>query len=97
MFGKPSKKYDIPQEERDKYNYAKITTNKGVIWLKLFKDDAPNTVANFAHLAKEGFYNNLKFHRVIPGFMGTRWMSTFRAKWKPCKSRNRWARVANRL
>ncbi|MEN8727694.1 MAG: peptidylprolyl isomerase, partial [Sulfurovum sp.] len=50
-------------------NYAKFTTSKGVIWAKLFTEDAPNTVANFAHLAETGFYNNLKFHRVIPGFM----------------------------
>lgn len=70
MFGRrQSKRYDIPQEVMDTYNYAKITTNKGVIWVKLYHDDAPNTVANFAHLANEGFYNNLKFHRVIPGFM----------------------------
>ena len=69
MFGKKTKRYDIPQDIMDSYNYAKITTNKGVIWAKLFKDDAPNTVANFAHLSNEGFYNNLKFHRVIPGFM----------------------------
>jgi cyclophilin family peptidyl-prolyl cis-trans isomerase len=69
MFGKESKRYDIPQDVMDTYNYAKITTSKGVIWTKLYKDDAPNTVANFAHLAGEGFYNNLKFHRVIPGFM----------------------------
>ena len=69
MFGKKTKRYDIPQDVMDRYNYAKITTNKGIIWIKLFKDEAPNTVANFAHLANEGFYNNLKFHRVIPGFM----------------------------
>jgi len=69
MFGKESKRYDIPQDVMDTYNYAKITTSKGVIWTKLFNEDAPNTVANFAHLAGEGFYNNLKFHRVIPGFM----------------------------
>jgi cyclophilin family peptidyl-prolyl cis-trans isomerase len=69
MFGKKTKRYDIPQEVMDTYNYAKITTSKGVIWTKLYKDDAPNTVANFAHLANEGFYNNLRFHRVIPGFM----------------------------
>ena len=69
MFGKKTKRYDIPQDVMDRYNYAKITTSKGVIWIKLFKDEAPNTVANFAHLANEGFYNNLKFHRVIPGFM----------------------------
>jgi len=69
MFGKQSKRYDIPQEVMDTYQYAKIKTNKGDIWVKLYPDDAPNTVANFAHLANEGFYDNLKFHRVIPGFM----------------------------
>jgi cyclophilin family peptidyl-prolyl cis-trans isomerase len=69
MFGKQSKRYDIPQDVMDTYQYAKIKTNKGDIWVKLYPDDAPNTVANFAHLANEGFYDNLKFHRVIPGFM----------------------------
>ena len=69
MFGKKSKRYDIPQDVMDTYQYAKIKTNKGDIWVKLYPDDAPNTVANFAHLANEGFYDNLKFHRVIPGFM----------------------------
>ncbi len=69
MFGKKSKRYDIPQDVMDTYQYAKIKTNKGDIWVKLYPDDAPNTVANFAHLANEGFYNDLKFHRVIPGFM----------------------------
>jgi len=69
MFGKESKRYDIVQSVMDTYNYAKFTTSKGVIWAKLFTEDAPNTVANFAHLSEEGFYNGLKFHRVIPGFM----------------------------
>ncbi|MBD3791611.1 MAG: peptidylprolyl isomerase [Campylobacterales bacterium] len=71
MFGRrrETKRYDIPQDIMETYNYAKITTGKGVIWVKLYGEDAPNTVANFAHLANEGFYNNLKFHRVIPGFM----------------------------
>ena len=69
MFGKDSKRYDIPQETMDTYNYAKFDTAKGIIWVKLYADDAPNTVANFAHLCEEGFYQNLKFHRVIPGFM----------------------------
>jgi len=69
MFGKESKRYDITQSVMDTYNYAKFTTSKGVIWAKLFPDDAPNTVANFAHLSETGFYNGLKFHRVIPGFM----------------------------
>jgi len=69
MFGKESKRYDITQSVMDTYNYAKFTTSKGVIWAKLYAEDAPNTVANFAHLAEQGFYNDLKFHRVIPGFM----------------------------
>jgi cyclophilin family peptidyl-prolyl cis-trans isomerase len=69
MFGKQSKRYDIPADVMETYQYAKINTSKGTIWAKLFVDDAPNTVANFAHLANEGFYNGLKFHRVIPGFM----------------------------
>ena len=64
-----SKRYDVPQDVMDTYKYAKIETSKGTIWVKLFPEEAPNTVANFAHLANEGFYNGLKFHRVIPGFM----------------------------
>ena len=48
---------------------ATIKTNKGVISLNLFADLTPITVANFVHLAKRGFYNNLKFHRVIKDFM----------------------------
>jgi cyclophilin family peptidyl-prolyl cis-trans isomerase len=69
MFGKESKRYDVVQSVMDTYNYAKFTTSKGVVWAKLYNHDAPNTVANFAHLAETGFYNGLKFHRVIPGFM----------------------------
>ncbi|MBI3271242.1 MAG: peptidylprolyl isomerase [Planctomycetes bacterium] len=44
-------------------------TNRGKIVLELFEDDAPNTVANFVSLVEKGFYNGLKFHRVIPDFM----------------------------
>ena len=41
MFGfkKELKKYDLPQEELSKFNYAKITTDKGVIWIKLFNKE----------------------------------------------------------
>ena len=46
-----------------------IETNKGAITCELFADKAPKTVANFEKLAGEGFYNGLKFHRVIPDFM----------------------------
>jgi cyclophilin family peptidyl-prolyl cis-trans isomerase len=48
---------------------ATIETNHGTIDLELFTDDAPETVANFAKLAKDGFYDGLVFHRVIPDFM----------------------------
>lgn len=43
--------------------------NKGDIKIELYPDKAPNTVNNFISLVKKGFYNNLIFHRVIPGFM----------------------------
>jgi len=70
MFGKKETKiYDIPAEEMATYQWAKMSTAKGVIWLKLYNDETPNTVANFATLVKDGFYNGLNFHRVIPGFM----------------------------
>jgi peptidyl-prolyl cis-trans isomerase B (cyclophilin B) len=48
---------------------AKITTNKGTMVADLYEDATPNTVANFVKLANNGFYNNLKFHRVIPNFV----------------------------
>jgi peptidylprolyl isomerase len=46
-----------------------IKTNYGTIELELFTDTMPITTANFIKLAKEGFYNGTKFHRVIDGFM----------------------------
>jgi len=48
---------------------AVIDTVQGPIELELFPDEAPNTVANFEKLAKEGFYDGTTFHRVIPNFM----------------------------
>lgn len=48
---------------------AIMETDKGTITLDLFDADAPNTVANFVKLAESGFYDGLKFHRVIPNFM----------------------------
>ena len=63
------KTYDYSKEELEKFAYAIIHTKKGDIKLKLYPNEAPNTVANFATLANEGFYNNLNFHRVIPGFV----------------------------
>jgi cyclophilin family peptidyl-prolyl cis-trans isomerase len=48
---------------------VKLTTNKGEITLELFENQAPQTVANFLTLVKQGFYNGSPFHRVLPGFM----------------------------
>ncbi len=48
---------------------AEIITEKGTMKLNFFEDDAPNTVDNFIKLSKEGFYDGLTFHRVIPNFV----------------------------
>ncbi|MEK7202235.1 MAG: peptidylprolyl isomerase [Patescibacteria group bacterium] len=48
---------------------AVIKTAKGDIALELYPNDAPKTVMNFATLAKNGYYDNLTFHRVEPGFV----------------------------
>ena len=48
---------------------AEIHTPKGVMKIEFFEKDAPNTVANFIKLAKEGYYDGLNFHRVIPDFV----------------------------
>ena len=48
---------------------AILETNLGKIVIKFFPDKAPNHVKNFKNLAKSGFYNGTKFHRVLPGFM----------------------------
>jgi cyclophilin family peptidyl-prolyl cis-trans isomerase len=48
---------------------ATLHTNHGPIQVELFPDDAPKTVANFEQLARDGFYDGLTFHRVIPDFM----------------------------
>lgn len=46
-----------------------IMEDGGVIKIELYKEFAPNTVNNYISLVKKGYYNNLIFHRVIPGFM----------------------------
>ncbi len=48
---------------------AIIKTNKGDMKVEFFEKDAPKTVENFTKLAKEGYYNNLTWHRVIPNFV----------------------------
>ena len=48
---------------------AIIKTEKGDMTVQFYDADAPNTVANFLKLAKEGFYNDVTFHRVLPDFV----------------------------
>lgn len=48
---------------------AEIVTDKGTMKVEFYDKDAPNTVANFIKLSKEGFYDGLTFHRVIPDFV----------------------------
>lgn len=48
---------------------AVLHTNHGDITIKFHIEKTPNTAANFAKLATEGFYNGVKFHRIIPNFM----------------------------
>jgi peptidyl-prolyl cis-trans isomerase B (cyclophilin B) len=48
---------------------ATIETNRGTIVAELYDQEAPGTVANFEKLANSGFYDGVKFHRVIPDFV----------------------------
>jgi cyclophilin family peptidyl-prolyl cis-trans isomerase len=48
---------------------VKLTTSKGEITLELFENEAPQAVANFLTLVKDGFYDGSPFHRVLPAFM----------------------------
>jgi cyclophilin family peptidyl-prolyl cis-trans isomerase len=48
---------------------ATLHTNQGAIAVELYDDDAPKTVENFVKLARDGFYDGVIFHRVIPDFM----------------------------
>jgi cyclophilin family peptidyl-prolyl cis-trans isomerase len=55
-------------DPKKKYT-ATFKTEKGDIKIELFADKVPNTVNNFVFLAREGFYDNTTFHRVIEDFM----------------------------
>jgi len=48
---------------------ARIVTERGEILLELFGDESPATVSNFLSLAESGFYDGLRFHRVVPNFV----------------------------
>jgi len=59
----------IPMVDTSKNYTAIIQTEKGDLVLELYASDAPITVSNFVYLARQGFYDDTTFHRVIPGFM----------------------------
>ncbi len=66
--GKHSAPPEVQIDPEKKY-YATISTAKGDIVLELFADKVPVTVDNFVSLARDGFYDGVTFHRVIPDFM----------------------------
>lgn len=57
------------QIDESKSYTATIKTNRGDIVIDLFADKTPITVNNFVFLARDGYYDGVKFHRVIPNFM----------------------------
>jgi peptidyl-prolyl cis-trans isomerase B (cyclophilin B) len=61
-----------PEEKPLSYYQGKVAdleTSQGTITIRFFPDKAPNHVRNFIDLAEQGFYDGVRFHRVIPGFM----------------------------
>lgn len=68
----PAKRYSAPPEmqiEMNRTYHAVIKTNKGDIHLELNPAEAPLTVNNFVVLARDGYYNGVTFHRVVPKFV----------------------------
>jgi len=65
----PMKTLDDQKDLFAQYSQALIKTNYGNITVKLYGEDSPITVNNFLNLAKNGFYDGTKFHRVIKDFM----------------------------
>jgi len=68
----PVRKFSKPEVVTDhkKYDYyAEIETTKGTIIIDLLEDSAPNTVNSFVFLALNHFFDGLKWHRVVPGFV----------------------------
>jgi peptidyl-prolyl cis-trans isomerase B (cyclophilin B) len=57
------------QKRKQTHPIVTIETNKGVIKIKLYPEEAPLTVANFIKLIDKKFYNGLTFHRVVPDFV----------------------------
>lgn len=57
------------KDDAKKLPQVLLETSKGDVLIELYEDEAPNTVANFVNLVEKGYYDGLKFHRVIDGFM----------------------------
>ena len=57
------------EAEADDLPRVKLTTSKGDIIIELFENEAPETVGNFINLVEQGYYDGLKFHRVLQNFM----------------------------
>jgi len=71
MFGRPREMFtppaiDVPGEGA---LHVRFTTSMGELVARLYEQESPVTVANFAHLVGKGYYDGLVFHRVIPNFM----------------------------
>ena len=67
-----AKQYAAPPAmsiDTTKHYFVVLKTDKGDVKIELFPKDAPQTVNNFIFLAREGFFDGVGFHRVIPGFM----------------------------
>ena len=67
-----SRDYDRPPEmalRADHDYHANLVTEKGTVRIRLFAEEAPETVNNFVFLARDGYFDGTTFHRVIDGFM----------------------------
>ncbi len=61
--------FKTPVDPRTLPDTALIETTKGFIEIEFYRQHAPTTIRNFEYLGRKGFYNNLLFHRVVPGFV----------------------------
>jgi cyclophilin family peptidyl-prolyl cis-trans isomerase/HEAT repeat protein len=60
---------DLPVLGRDLPRVARVRTTRGAFKIRFFNEETPATVANFTTLAKKGFFDGVRFHRVIPDFV----------------------------
>ena len=68
----PGKTWSAPpamQIDTNKNYFVTMETSEGAVKIEMLPKEAPNTVNNFIFLARQGFYNDTKFHRIIKGFM----------------------------